>query len=81
MPDQGPTDIQLAQIKATMRKLSTAVDGVDHAIALTAVETFAATMLFLAGASDELVAGFCDGVTRGVKNFRAAVAKDPSSAS
>lgn len=73
MANERPNDIQLAQIKATLRKLSEAVDGVEHAIALTAIETFAATSLAIVGGEPDLVAGFCDGVKRAVPRLRAAM--------
>lgn len=68
-----PNDIELAQIKATMRKLADAIDGMEHAVALTAIETFAASTLAMVDADSKLVDGFCDGLKRGVRRMRAAM--------
>lgn len=74
----SPNDIELAQIRATMKKLAEAVDGVEHAVAMTAIECLAVAALAEVGADDDLVDGFCKGVKRGVKNFRAERAKEAS---
>ncbi len=67
----SPNDIQMAQIKATMKRLADAVDNVEHAVAMTAIECLVVAAMANIGADDELVEGFFDGVRRGVKRFRA----------
>lgn len=70
---EHPTDIELARVKATLNKLAQAVDDLEPALALTAIETFAASSLAIVGGEPELVESFCDGVKRAVTRMRAAL--------
>lgn len=68
-----PNDIEIAKMKSLLRKLSEAVDGVEHPLALTVIETFAATALAMVGGDPVLVDGFCDGIKRAVPRLRASI--------